>query len=245
MRSSASSHPPVAPGEELLGHAERRAQRLPLVLVPAVQRGDVGEPVGGEVAQHLELGVDPRLELAEHLEHELIVDHQRGVRLLDSHRPHARVLADRGHAVGPVEAEPALSGLELVAAIHSPHQLDQARRLGQCVVGGPVLGAGDGELGHRIPASAQQERELVELVRAGGEARLHERQEQRRLVAQRHCLDDLDAGHRARLGGVPALMGDPSTQALLVEALADLGHRDLRGLGHSLVGSSGSTSANQ
>src|SRR5262249_43223459 len=74
-------------GEERLGHAERRRERLPLVVVPAVQRRDVRKLAVGEEAQDLELGVDARLELAEHLEDNSLVEHDRGVRLLDPHRP--------------------------------------------------------------------------------------------------------------------------------------------------------------
>ena len=43
----------------------------------------------------------------------------------------------------------------------------------------------------------QQQRQLVELVRPGREARLHERDEQQWVLAERDPLDDVDPGHGA------------------------------------------------
>ena len=57
-----------------IGLIERGAARLRHD--GAIERGDVGEFVGGKEAQHLELWIDAGLELAKHLEHDLIADDQ-------------------------------------------------------------------------------------------------------------------------------------------------------------------------
>src|SRR4029078_3106975 len=66
---------------ELLQDAERRRGRPTRVRVPAAEGGDVGEAVLGEEAEHLELRIDPRLESAERLQDQLVVEDDRRVRL--------------------------------------------------------------------------------------------------------------------------------------------------------------------
>ena len=60
--------------------------------------------VRGEEPQHLELGVVARLQAAEDLEHQALVEDERGVRLLHADRPHLRLEAERDRALHPVEA---------------------------------------------------------------------------------------------------------------------------------------------
>src|SRR5262249_25742814 len=105
---------------------------------------------------------------------------------------------------------------------------------GQRVIDGPLVRLRDwlAEALAGVRGLDQQERQLVELVGAGGEPGLHEREEQHRVIAERDPLDDLDPRDRSRLRGVPALMLDPVAQALLVEALAQLRDRDLDRLSH-------------
>ncbi len=80
--------------EELLHDAQRGAERAAVVLVPAVERGDVREPARGEEAQQLELRVEPGLQLAEDLHHQLVAEHERRVRLLHADRPHLHVVGE-------------------------------------------------------------------------------------------------------------------------------------------------------
>ena len=221
--------------QELLRHAERRLERLALVVVPAMERRDVREAAPGEEAQHLELGVDAGLELAEHLEHDRVVEHDRRVRLLDAHQADGGVgRQPRLGAIELVEAEMPVGGADLVGALDPPEQLERLRGLGKRVVHGPVGGVRDG-----LPAfspigvrGAKRERQLVELVRAGGEAGLDEREHEQRVIAERDALDDVDPGDVARLGGIPALLLDPVAELLLVEGPADLLRGDLDALTH-------------
>src|SRR5439155_25374292 len=67
---------------ELLQDPERRAHDAAGVRVPAAERGDVLEAVLREEAQHLELRIDARLEASEDLQDQLLVEHDRRVRLL-------------------------------------------------------------------------------------------------------------------------------------------------------------------
>ena len=62
--------------DEILRNPQGRVQRLALVLIPAVQWRDVAVRAAGQKAQHLQLRIDPRLELAEDLQHELVVKHR-------------------------------------------------------------------------------------------------------------------------------------------------------------------------
>ncbi len=72
--------------QEVLDDAERRVDQPARVAVPAAQRGDVREVALGEEAQDLQLGVGPGAEAAVGLEHEPLVEHDRGVGLLGAHR---------------------------------------------------------------------------------------------------------------------------------------------------------------
>src|SRR5207302_9124344 len=80
--------PAVQPAaDELLQDPERRGERPARVRVPAAERRDVRKPVLREEPQHLELGIDSRLEPPEHLEDELVVEDDRRIRLLGAHLP--------------------------------------------------------------------------------------------------------------------------------------------------------------
>ena len=77
-------------GDEALHDAEGGVHQLALVLVPAAELGDVGEPALAEEAQHLELGVVARLDATERLQHERVVEDDRGVGLLGADGAHLR-----------------------------------------------------------------------------------------------------------------------------------------------------------
>jgi hypothetical protein len=68
--------PARAVAEEALHDGERGRERVALVLRPAVERRDVLKRVRGQEAHHLELGVEPGLELAEQLRHDPLAEHE-------------------------------------------------------------------------------------------------------------------------------------------------------------------------
>ncbi len=160
-------------GDELLGHAQRPGQGGSLVLVPAVQRRDIGEAVRGQEPQQLQLRIDPRLDLAKHFEHVAIAEHERGVRLLHADRAHRYVVGHRHPFVDAAEAERSLVGGQIAALLDSAQQLAGVHRLGQRVVGDELVGSADLILGRRhvlILAVGHAQRQLVELVRARGQS---------------------------------------------------------------------------
>ena len=70
--------------------------------------------------------------------------------------------------------------------------------------------------------AANADRQLVDLVRAGREARLEHQQVQLRvLLAQRDRVEHVEVRDVAGLGGEPALRDDPVVQRLLVEQARD------------------------
>ena len=80
--------PPVlAARDEPLHDPERRLHLRADVRVPAGELGDVLEPGLGQEAQQLELGVDPGLDAAEHLQDQRVVEDDRRVRLLALDQP--------------------------------------------------------------------------------------------------------------------------------------------------------------
>ena len=132
-----------------------------------------------------------------------------------------------------------------VASIRRSNSIASGR-LGERVVHGPF-----GAVRDRLPArrpvrvrGTEGQRQLVELMRAGGEAGLDECEQQQRVLAQRDALDDVDPGDGARLGRVPALLLDPVAELLLVDGAADLLGGDLDALTHRRAASA-STSWNQ
>ena len=122
-------------------------------------------------------GLSPGLEPAEHLEHQRVVEDDRGVGLLGAHRAARRVRP--GRAAGrPVERDVALA----LRRRASP-QRSAGRRVAQRVVDVQPPASSITRLASRRRARDEQ---LVEVVRAGGEARLDEREHERRVVvAQR------------------------------------------------------------
>ena len=183
--SSASSQPSREPSQELLQDAERRVEQAPLDLVPAGQRGDVREAVGGQEAQQLELRVHARLDLAERLHDQLVAEDDRGVGLLDADRAHVDGAAEAGARAFGAQRKMNSSWptwnslLERIAV----QQLAARGRVGERVVDGPAVGLEDHALGPALAGRAQAERHLVGLVRPGREARLDQAQhEQRRLA---------------------------------------------------------------
>ncbi len=230
-------------GLKALRDAERRGQRAPLELIPAPQRRDVRIVARGQEAQHLELGIDPRLDSPEHLQHRLLPEHDRGVRLLDAHRP--RGLADRQRpgALDVAKTHAAAVGLDRQLAGHRPEQ--HPRELGvRDRVDGALTRAGGGDdrpLADLV-GREHRDRQLVELVGAGREARLDEQHLQRRIDGDLHVLLDLQRRDPARLGRVPALVLHPGRDLLGIEpdAMAD-------GcvVAHQIASSPSSTSWNQ
>ena len=119
---------------------------------------------------------------AEHLEHGLVAEHDRRVGLLDAHRAHRRVERQRAGQLDALEAEacrPRPRACCSASIWRSSSRTELG--VGDGVDRGPVLGRAD----HRsrsldLVGGEEGERQLVELVAAGGKARLDEVEEQRR-----------------------------------------------------------------
>ena len=95
-------------------------------------------------------------------------------------------------------------------------QLAAVRAVGERVVDRPAVDLRDHALVPLLVVRAQPERQLVELVRAGLEARLDEREHQlRRVLAQRDRLEHAEVRDLARLRREPALLEHPLVQPLL------------------------------
>ena len=186
--------------DEALQDPERRVHRAAGVRVPARELRDVLEAVLGQEAQQLELGVDARLEAAEDLQDQLLVEDDRGVRLLD---------ADRAR---------------LAQLLPSPAEPPDRRELDDALAGGQLGAAADhvDELAHlagiaeRVEAAVREQ--LVRLVRPGVEAHLDELQLERGIgLAQHRAVDHRGVRDMARLRAEPALAGDEVDQGLLVD----------------------------
>ena len=154
-------------------------------------------------------------------------------------------------AVDALEAEAALVGLDLVGGLDPPQQLDapgrdrRARRTRSSRRSARSTRR-RGACRRTLARGAERERQLVELVRAGREPRLHERQQQQRVLAQRRrsrrsrcpaTCRDLDAYQRCCC--------DPVAQALVVEQLGELDAVHARRAQLIARASSSSTSSNQ
>ena len=198
----------------------------------------------GQEAQQLELRVDARLEPAEHLEDQLVAEDDRGVGLLDADRPHVDGAAEAGVRAAPRQRKCSVAVLarDLLPSADAVPAASRLGRVGERVVDRPAVDLADHPLVPALVVGAQPERQLVELVRAGLEARLDEREHQlRRLLAQRDGLEHVELRDLARLGREPALLEHPLVQALLGQRGDDGVHRVTH---RSAVGSS-STSWNQ
>ena len=174
-----------APAHVLLQDSERRRQRPARVRVPAPERRDVGEVVLGEEAEHLELGVDARLEAAKHLEDELVVEDDRRVRLLRADVACVDQLASEpGEALHRTELDDAFVTLQREAGAHCADELARDPE-------GLLL----------------REEQLVDVVSAGVVPELREGERVLRVRRpQRDRVDDLCVCDVPRLGAVPALM---------------------------------------
>jgi hypothetical protein len=233
--SSASSQPSRAPREVLLEDAERGVDQAALELVPARERGDVGELVRGEEAQQLELRVLPRLDAAEGLEDQLLPEYHGRVGLLDPDGAHVDGAPEAdGRGVRPMELEHAVLDGDLVLRAHAVQQLAPAGRVAERVVDRPAVDLEDHPLAPVLRRRPQAKGQLVHLVRAGLEARLDEREhEQRRLGAQRRRFEHIEVRDLARLGREPALAHHPVVQLALGQEgevargdrLAQISHR--------------------
>ena len=185
---------------------------------PALERGNPGEAALGEEAKQLELGVDPRLEPAVELQHETLVEDDRRVRLLDSHRPRVAELRLRD-AVDGAELEQRLLAPERLAGADEAHELPGELGIVHRVVGDPVAGLGD-RLAPLLGLRPEPERHLVDLVRPGREADLDEREHERgRGLASRGRLEHARPRHLARLRAEPAPARHVRDEALLVDLL--------------------------
>src|SRR5579884_2959394 len=185
--------------DEALQDPERRVHRLPRVRVPAGQLRDVLEAVLGEEAQQLELGVDARLEPAEDLQDQLLVEDDGRIRLLRRDRARlAQLLTGRGRPLHRSELDHTLPRRQLPAAAQQVHELAHVPRIGE-----------------RDEAVVRQQ--LVRLVGAGVEADLDDLQLEARLVrAQHRPVDHARVDHVPRLRPEPPLLGDELDQRLLV-----------------------------
>ena len=186
--SSASSQPSSPSGHERLEDAQRRLGGPAVVRVPAVQRRHVLELVPAEEAEHLQLGVDPGLEAAVDLEDQLLVEHDRGVRLLVLDHAHRRELGgDAGEALDHLEEDRAAVPRQLRRAGADP--LDEL--------------AGDPGLGQAVEPVAGDE--LIGVVRPLREAHLDERDHRARQLS---AVDDGRMRDLTPFRPVPPLRGD-------------------------------------
>ena len=226
-------------GDELLQDRERRLERPALVGDVALERGRMLEAALGEEAQHLELRVHPRLEPAVELEREPLVEDERAVRLLGSHRPH--LLDVLRQVARRAEDDRRLARLERRVGpdqlVHPPREL----RVGDRVVRDPALGLGDHRLGPPVTGGPEAEREVVELVRLQPVAHLDDRdREDRRLAGRDAGVEHARVEDVLRLAAEPALRRDRAEQDEPVEeaqvtaldpALQITGHRQDPGAG--------------
>ena len=186
---------------------------------PTLERGDPGEAALGEEAEQLELGVDARLEPAVELQDEPLVEHDRCVGLLDSHRPG---VAERslGSAVHRAELERRVRAPERLPGPDQANELTRELGVVHRVVDRPAVDLGDDPLVLPVPRPPQPEGQLVDLVRPGEEPDLDEREHERgRLVAGRRRLEHLSTCHLARLRPEPAPARHVRDEALLVDLL--------------------------
>ena len=203
-------------GHEALHDAEGGVHELALVLVPAAELGDVGEVALGEEAQHLELGVVAGLDASEGLEHELVVEDDRGVGLLGAHRAHVGAGPWRLDALEPVELDASVLAVHLGALAQQAAEQLAGARVGERVVDGDAANVVDDGVLEAVATDAQQQ--LVDVVGAARVARLDQRRGQRgRAVVDRDDVEDVDRGHVARLGAEPAAVEQPVGELLLVE----------------------------
>jgi hypothetical protein len=203
-------------GHEALHDAEGRVHELALVLVPAAELRDVGEVARAEEAQHLELGVVASLDAPEGLEHERVVVDDRGVRLLGADGANLRFGPRRLHVLTPVELDARMFAVDLGPLAQEAAEQVAGARVGERVVDGDAADLVDHRLVEAVCPHAQQQ--LVDVVRAAGIARLHQRRGQRRrAVVDRHHVEDVDRRDVARLGAEPAALEQPVGELLLVE----------------------------
>ena len=200
----------------------------------------------GEEPQHLELGIDARLQPPEDLQHRLVAEHDRRVGLLDAHRAHRRVQRQRAaqlHAAGSGSSRPrprpsARRRSGAAARARAPGRRRRRPRSSSSVA------QTTGAVAHLV-GGEQRERQLVELVAAGGKPRLDEREQQRRRVGDRHALLDLQTGDVAGLGRVPALALQPRRHLVRIQALDLALVRGCCTFGHPIASSPSWTSWNQ
>ncbi len=183
----------TALGDEILGDSQGRRERAALVLIPALEAGDVLEVACGQEPQHFELGVDPRLKLPEQLQRDALVDDERRVRLLRPHCANRGVLTGHVSALDMTEAEAPALGEDIGVSQQVAQQ--QKRTFGLLQRGVYTQARAGRDPAFRIiavlAAAPGVQEQLVELVRAGGEPRLHECQEE--LLAERRGVHQLDA----------------------------------------------------
>ncbi len=152
-------------GDELLHDPERRLHELAGVLVPAGQLRDGAEAPRREEAQHLELGIDARLDAAKDLQHLLLAEDDRRVGLLGAHR------AD---VAGRLQAAVERDALDLRLVAEQPRQHAHAvvvlaeEQLVELVRAGLEAGLDELELERRVGA----QRHVLEDVDGGELARL-------------------------------------------------------------------------
>ena len=159
--------------DEALENPEGRVHRAAVVRVPAGQLRDVLEAALRQEPQQLELGVDPRLEPAEDLQDQLLVEDDGRVRLLGRDLPRVAKLGRKpGVSLDLRELDRPLPGLDLRARAHHANELSRLARVGE-----------------RIEAVAGEQ--LVRLVRSGVEADLDELELEHRIGGtQGRTVDD-------------------------------------------------------
>ena len=212
--------PPVSLGrDELLQDRERRLERPSLVGDVALERGDVLEPSLGEEAEDLELRVHPRLDPAVELERQPLVDHERAVRLLRTHRPDLGALAETvAEVAGAAEEERCFADVERRVVGDQVDDPPDEVGIRDRVVDRPPLCRSDDRGLPVVRLGPEAERQVVQIVALKPVAHLDDREgEERRLAWNDARVEDTRIQHVPRLAAEPALRGDRPEQDEPVE----------------------------
>ena len=204
------------PRHEALEDAERRVQQAAGVRVPAEERRDVRKAPLGEEAEQLQLRVHARLETPVGLEDQLVTEDDGGVGLLGAERSRLELGGAGGETVHQPELQRALLPLDVAGPAHELEELCGEERVGQRVVDSPAVRLGHDRVAPALILRAEPEEQLVELVRPGLEAHLHQDgHEKRRGRSQGDGRERAHLEDVARLRPEPAAAEDELVQRIL------------------------------
>jgi hypothetical protein len=156
-----------------------------------------------------------RLETPVGLEDQLVTEDDGGVGLLGAERSRLELGGAGGETVHQPELERALLPVDVAGPAHELEELRGEERVGQRVVDSPAVRLGHDPVAPALVLRAEPEEQLIELVRPGLEAHLHQGgHEKRRSRSQG------DGRERAHLEDVARLRPEPAaTEYELVERI--------------------------